>query len=134
MASNTADQTGIGLENKFKEGLQILDTLEAIVTKYAHSGVNAVWSNRIAAVRKQGTTYPKVMIGVVGSTGAGKSSVINAIMEEECLVPTSSMKACTAAITEISYADGPDKYGGRNSIRFSRPVENRDETDFGRPR
>ena len=46
---------------------------------------------------------PKTIIGVVGQTGAGKSSLINAILDEQRLAPTSGMKACTAAPTEISY-------------------------------
>ncbi|KAH6654027.1 Dynamin family-domain-containing protein [Truncatella angustata] len=45
----------------------------------------------------------QVIIGVVGNTGAGKSSVINAILDEERLVPTSCFRACTAVITELSY-------------------------------
>ncbi|KAL8974672.1 MAG: hypothetical protein Q9205_008119, partial [Flavoplaca limonia] len=45
----------------------------------------------------------KTVIGVVGNTGAGKSSVINAMLEEERLVPTNCMRACTAVVTEISY-------------------------------
>lgn len=50
------------------------------------------------------------MIGVVGNTGAGKSSVINAMLEEERLVPTNCMRACTAVVTEISYNDGEKPY------------------------
>jgi hypothetical protein len=49
------------------------------------------------------TFAPPTIIGVVGDTGAGKSSVINALLEEEQLVPTSGMRACTAVVTEISY-------------------------------
>ena len=45
----------------------------------------------------------KTVIGVVGNTGAGKSSVINAMLDEERLVPTNCMRACTAVVTEISY-------------------------------
>ncbi|KAM0820488.1 putative Dynamin N-terminal domain-containing protein [Seiridium cardinale] len=49
------------------------------------------------------------LIGVVGNTGSGKSSVINAILDEEMLVPTNCMRACTAVITEMSYnhSDNP---------------------------
>ena len=51
------------------------------------------------------------IIGVVGNTGAGKSSVINAMLEEERLVPTNCMRACTAVVTEMSMntCNDPDK-------------------------
>lgn len=52
----------------------------------------------------------KTVIGVVGNTGAGKSSVINAMLEEERLVPTNCMRACTAVVTEISYNGGTKPY------------------------
>ncbi|KAK1827808.1 hypothetical protein QBC39DRAFT_393544 [Podospora conica] len=61
----------------------------------------------------------RVIIGVVGTTGAGKSSVINAILDEEFLVPTNGMRACTAVITEIQYnksADEATKY--RAEVEF----------------
>lgn len=47
---------------------------------------------------------------MVGNTGAGKSSVINALLEEERLVPTNCMRACTAVVTEMSYnhSDNPN--------------------------
>jgi ABC-type dipeptide/oligopeptide/nickel transport system ATPase component len=45
----------------------------------------------------------KTIIGVVGNTGAGKSSVINALVDEQRLLPTSCMRACTAVVTELSY-------------------------------
>jgi ribosome biogenesis GTPase A len=49
------------------------------------------------------------IIGVVGNTGAGKSSVINAMLEEERLVPTSCMRACTSVVTEISWNSSEDE-------------------------
>ncbi|RPA77305.1 hypothetical protein BJ508DRAFT_212931, partial [Ascobolus immersus RN42] len=59
----------------------------------------------------------KTIIGVVGNTGAGKSSVINALLDEEKIVPTNCMRACTAVVTEISYNyDTEDKY--RAEIEF----------------
>jgi GTPase SAR1 family protein len=45
----------------------------------------------------------KNVVSVVGATGAGKSSVINAMLDEERLVSTNCMRACTAVVTEISY-------------------------------
>ena len=45
----------------------------------------------------------KTVIGVVGYTGAGKSSVINAVLDEVRLMPTSATQACTAVPVEIAY-------------------------------
>lgn len=45
----------------------------------------------------------RICVGVVGNTGAGKSSLLNALLGEERLLPTSCMRACTACVTEIAY-------------------------------
>lgn len=42
------------------------------------------------------------MIAVVGGTGSGKSSVLNALLDHANILPTSGMRACTAAIVEVS--------------------------------
>ncbi|PSN67808.1 hypothetical protein BS50DRAFT_550852 [Corynespora cassiicola Philippines] len=48
------------------------------------------------------------VIGVFGNTGAGKSSVINALLDEDRLVPTNCMRACTSVVTEISWNNSTD--------------------------
>lgn len=45
----------------------------------------------------------QTVVGIVGNTGAGKSSLLNAVLDEERLLPTNCMRACTACVTEISY-------------------------------
>ncbi|TGO22096.1 hypothetical protein BPAE_0182g00030 [Botrytis paeoniae] len=84
------------------------------------------WLQQVEALQAQVVDTPTI-IGVVGNTGAGKSSVINAMLDEERLVPTnwyvsfpveelkclqiSSMRACTAVVTEMSWnsIDDPNK-------------------------
>lgn len=60
------------------------------------------WVKSLSELKAENTPS-KVIIGVVGNTGAGKSSVINAILDEERIVPTNCFRACTAVITELSY-------------------------------
>ncbi|KAG8206959.1 hypothetical protein GTR04_5656 [Trichophyton interdigitale] len=99
------------LERKSKEGFHILEKLETILNKYPSSTrACETLRKQILQAMDQGKNRPLVTIGVVGATGAGKSSLINALLGEECLVPTSGMRACTASITEISYGNGPWEY------------------------
>ncbi|KAA6425538.1 MAG: hypothetical protein FRX49_04435 [Trebouxia sp. A1-2] len=46
---------------------------------------------------------PQLYIGVLGDTGAGKSSTINCLLGEENVLPVNGMRACTACVVEISY-------------------------------
>ncbi|MEZ5377298.1 MAG: dynamin family protein [Acidimicrobiales bacterium] len=46
---------------------------------------------------------PEVMVALLGGTGAGKSTLVNALLECR-LLPVSSMKACTSAITEVAFS------------------------------
>ncbi len=43
----------------------------------------------------------KATIGIFGRTGVGKSSLINAILGEKYLLPSSYMSACTSVITQV---------------------------------
>ncbi|KAI0010153.1 hypothetical protein F4779DRAFT_578938 [Xylariaceae sp. FL0662B] len=70
----------------------------------------AVWITSLRGLKRHSKT-PRAIIGIVGSTGHGKSSLINALLEERRLVPTNCVRACTAVITEISWnhSDNPEK-------------------------
>ncbi|KAF7899573.1 hypothetical protein EAF00_003909 [Botryotinia globosa] len=50
----------------------------------------------------------QIHIGFLGGSGTGKSSVINALLGEEDLLPVSDEVASTAVIVEISYSNSED--------------------------
>jgi len=44
---------------------------------------------------------PQTTIGVLGNTGVGKSSLLNALLDEASVLPTSGSRGCTAAVVEL---------------------------------
>jgi ribosome biogenesis GTPase A len=75
------------LEGGTEVGLRILDEIKAAFENAKSMPEIAGWINSIDELQSQ-TAYQRSVVGVVGSTGAGKSSVINAVLDVECLVPT----------------------------------------------
>ncbi|KAK1718059.1 uncharacterized protein BDZ83DRAFT_678810 [Colletotrichum acutatum] len=67
------------------------------------------WIDQISDLRDQVKRSHQTVIGVLGNTGDGKSSTINALLDEESLLPTNCMRACTAVATEISYNHDKDE-------------------------
>jgi hypothetical protein len=51
----------------------------------------------------------RILVGVRGSTGSGKSTLISAILRMNNLLPTESYKACTATPVEIAYNYSDDE-------------------------
>ncbi|KAI4240332.1 MAG: hypothetical protein LQ352_007658 [Teloschistes flavicans] len=91
------------LEAAWREGLKLLAQLENALAASPTSDIaEELWERKIAKLREEPIQKPTI-IGVMGSTGAGKSSVINAILDEDDIIPTSCMRACTAVVTEIMY-------------------------------
>ena len=62
------------------------------------------FERRLLAIGRESGKRPEVEISLVGGTGAGKSTLLNALIGARVL-PVSNMRACTAAITEVAYAD-----------------------------
>ncbi|KAF9055172.1 hypothetical protein BDZ89DRAFT_1055778 [Hymenopellis radicata] len=93
-------------ENALGEGLGMVQTLqESIKNLQLGSKMRQeVWDREIESLT--GQTAPTTLIAVCGATGAGKSSILNAVLKDN-IVPTSGMRACTATVTEISYHNKP---------------------------
>lgn len=90
------------MEKGISKSMQLLDRLTRTFSGPQMPPDAKAWLKRVSDVKKLAERQPTV-VGVVGNTGAGKSSVINALLDEERLVPTNCMRACTAVVTEISY-------------------------------
>lgn len=89
------------LENCVKDGRQILKIIEKKLRDQPSHGSSELLKS-INKLQNQ-ATHARTVIGIYGNTGAGKSSLINALLGFVCIVPTSGMRACTAVVTEISY-------------------------------
>lgn len=111
------------LEASVRTGVEILTELEKPLQPLRGHPDAAAFLQQIESVRKE-AVKSRTVVGVVGNTGAGKSSVINAMLDEERLVPTNCMRACTAVVTELSYNHSKlesSKY--RAEIEFITPEE-----------
>jgi hypothetical protein len=97
------------LEAEVRRSLSLLEQLKISVSSHTETGPETQqWSQQIETLKLQNVNEPTI-IGVVGNTGARKSSVINAILDEERLVPTNCMRACTAVVTEMSWNNSDDE-------------------------
>ncbi|KAF2271929.1 uncharacterized protein EI97DRAFT_240440 [Westerdykella ornata] len=95
------------LETGVTHARKVLDALKDTFSKHGNNEEARTWMNAIDKLRSQ-AERKKTVVGVVGNTGAGKSSVINAMLDEERLVPTNCMRACTAVVTELSWNNSND--------------------------
>jgi ribosome biogenesis GTPase A len=51
---------------------------------------------------------PRILISVLGYTGSGRSSLINALVDEEMIIPCNAMRASTSVVVEISWNRSDD--------------------------
>ncbi|TFK01543.1 NADH-cytochrome b5 reductase 2 [Platysternon megacephalum] len=57
--------------------------------------------NRLLTLKEKSSLDP-IYIGLFGSTGAGKSSLFNAIIEQQFFLPVSGSEACTSCMVQVS--------------------------------
>ncbi|KAE8383592.1 hypothetical protein BDV26DRAFT_277195 [Aspergillus bertholletiae] len=107
------------LESAVNEGLAVLNKLQEVFESSNVRSADIDWKSQIERTRSISMSE-KVVIGLNGNTGAGKSSLINAIVDEENIVTTNCMRASTAVAIELSYNDGKSRYKAQiEFIEFS---------------
>ena len=90
-------------ENNTNTCIDTLRNLKAIIDKpdVATAERKTIWEKEIYEITKK--ALPKTTIGVLGNTGVGKSSLLNALLNEASILPTSGSRGCTAAVVELRY-------------------------------
>jgi hypothetical protein len=82
------------------------DTKVAPLAKAAHPLEFASWRKELALIRELVDNSDRVRIALIGTTGAGKSSLLNAILGHEIL-PVGVMEPCTAFVTTVNHSTEP---------------------------
>ncbi|XP_063327900.1 nuclear GTPase SLIP-GC-like isoform X2 [Pelmatolapia mariae] len=97
------------------------------IMKFVHSRLND--QDKLSAFLKKKIsdleTDKRELVGVFGKTGAGKSSLINAIIKEKNLLPSGSINACTSVMIKVEANTRNLKYEAE--IEFITKEEWRDE-------
>ena len=64
---------------------------------------------------------PRIVIRVLGNTGVGRSSLLNALLDKAAELPTFGSSGCTATVDELNFNQGVTK--GEESARSERSGE-----------
>ncbi|KAG8685886.1 hypothetical protein FRC08_012861 [Ceratobasidium sp. 394] len=105
-APNPVDELAYNPANVLAKAHQIANTIGSHLQQLDLGTAlrKDVWLREVESLKNQ--TLPQTMIAICGATGAGKSSLLNAVLDDN-IVPTSGMRACTAVVAEIRYHSKP---------------------------
>ena len=95
---------------EFRERIgKVRTDLQAAISAHDNARFRDVWPDwraRLVQIAEEIEQRPEVPVALLGPTGAGKSTLINALLDSQ-LLPVNVAKICTASVTEIAYAEGP---------------------------
>ncbi|CAG8948939.1 hypothetical protein HYFRA_00002066 [Hymenoscyphus fraxineus] len=94
-------------EKAVKDALTYIKDLESLLGVSNDVASASKWLARIKEIRER-RKKNKILIGLLGVSGSGKSSLINALLGEEDLMPADDERACTAVVSEVSYQTNED--------------------------
>ena len=83
--------------------------LNAAIANHSNTrfqGCWPTWKTMLAQIAKESEVCPEVPVALLGPTGAGKSTLINALLDAQ-LLPVNVAKICTASVTEVAYSESP---------------------------
>ncbi|XP_060946450.1 nuclear GTPase SLIP-GC-like [Limanda limanda] len=89
-----------------KEVNDIMKDVKAKLQNEEETELNDFLQNKISDLE----TRKRMLVGVFGKTGAGKSSLINAIVGETNLLPSGSVCACTSVMFKVEANNDNKKY------------------------
>jgi energy-coupling factor transporter ATP-binding protein EcfA2 len=84
---------------------------------WATGPLKAARTAELAALAQK-CVLPHSTTVLVGNTGAGKSTLLNALLGEWGVLPTNGMRACTAALMELSFCHETDGPAYRADVEF----------------
>ncbi|XP_047428431.1 nuclear GTPase SLIP-GC-like [Mugil cephalus] len=93
-------------ENILSQVKKTMGNVHSRLNKPDNTKLNAFLKNKIDDLE----TDKRELVGVFGRTGAGKSSLINAIIGEKDLLPTGSISSCTTVMIKVEANMQDSKY------------------------
>jgi len=88
-------------KEKSKHVLSSLGTILKDNPDFCSENRRKEWLEEVNNLLEKST--PQTVFGVLGNTGVGKSSLLNGLLDEAAVLPTSGSRGCTAAVVELVF-------------------------------